>query len=133
MNFNNYTIKTQEVVQQAVQLALQHDQQAVENAHLLKALLDIDENVTPFILKKLSINENMLTSALAKIIQSYPKVQGGEPHLSSNANQSLAYATNYMNELKDEFVSIEHLLLGLVKNTNDATSQLMRDAGFTGF
>ncbi|MEQ1734112.1 MAG: ATP-dependent chaperone ClpB [Bacteroidia bacterium] len=131
MNFNNYTIKTQEVVQQAVQLALQHDQQAVENAHVLKALLAIDENVTPFILKKLSVNENMLTSALAKIIQSYPKVQGGEPHLSKNANQSLAYATNYMNELKDEFVSIEHLLLGLVKNTNDATSQLMRDAGFT--
>ncbi len=130
MNLKNYTIKAQEVVQQAVQLALQNEQQIIENAHLLKALLTTDENLTPYVMKKLGVNSNMLTASLDKIIQSFPKVQGGEPHLSTNANQTLAYATNYMTELNDEFISTEHILLALVKHGADSTSQLMRDTGF---
>ncbi len=128
MNLNNYTIKSQEAIQQAIQLATVNGQQAIETGHILKAILDTDENVTPFILKKLNINQNTFTKLVDSVLNSYPKVSGGQPYLSNAANQALAKASSYLKEYKDEYVSIEHLLLGLL-NAGDSTSNLMKDAG----
>jgi ATP-dependent Clp protease ATP-binding subunit ClpB len=130
MNLNNFTIKSQEAVQQAVQLATVNGQQAIENGHLLKGILEVDENVTPFILKKLNVNTQMFTKALDKIIEGYPKVSGGQPYLSNNANQAVAKASTYLKEFGDEYVSIEHLLLAIL-TTKDTISQLMKDNGVT--
>lgn len=128
MNLNNFTIKSQEAVQEAMQLATINGQQAIENGHLLKGILAIDENVTPFILKKLNVNTVMFTKALDKIVEGYPKVAGGQPYLSNHTNQALAKATNYLKEFGDEYVSIEHLLLGILVS-KDTISQLMKDNG----
>src|SRR4051812_20501495 len=129
MNLNNFTIKSQEAIQQALQLATIEGNQAIENGHILKAIMEIDENVTPFILKKLSVNESVFAKTLESILRSYPKVSGGQPYLSSSANQTIAKATNYLKEFKDEYVSIEHLLLGLLAS-GDTVSGMMKDAGF---
>ena len=129
MNLNNYTIKSQEAIQQAVQLATVNGQQAVEPAHILKAVLEIDENVTPFILKKLNVNPQSFEKMVDSVINSLPKVSGGsQPYLSSASNQALAKASTFLKEYKDEYVSIEHLLLGLI-NSGDSTANLMKDAG----
>ncbi|MFL5763776.1 MAG: ATP-dependent chaperone ClpB [Bacteroidia bacterium] len=130
MNLNNYTIKSQEAVQQAVQLATINGQQAIETGHLLKGLLETDEHVTPFILKKLNVNTQLLSKSLDAIIDTYPKVSGGQPYLSSNANQVIAKASSYLKEFGDEFVSIEHLLLAIL-SVKDNTSQLLKDNGVT--
>jgi len=130
MNLNNFTIKSQEAVQQAVTLATINGQQAVENGHILKAILEIDENVTPFILKKLGINEQVFSKTLDSIVNSYPKVSGGQAYLSNGANQTVAKATSYLKEFKDEFISIEHLLLGILAS-NDTVSKMMKDLGIT--
>jgi ATP-dependent Clp protease ATP-binding subunit ClpB len=129
MNLNNFTIKSQEAIQQALQLATIEGNQAIENGHILKAIMEVDENVTPFILKKLSVNEAVFTKTLESILKSYPKVSGGQPYLSGAANQTIAKATNYLKEFKDEYVSIEHLLLGLLAS-GDTISGMMKDAGF---
>jgi len=128
MNLNNYTIKSQEAIQHAIQLTTVGGQQAIETGHILKAILEIDENVTPYILKKLNVNPATFTKMVDSVINSYPKVSGGQPFLSSSANQALAKASTYLKEYKDEFISIEHLLLGLI-NAGDSTSNLMKDAG----
>lgn len=128
MNLNNYTIKSQEAVQQAVQIATVNGQQAIENGHILKGILEVDENVTPFILKKLNVNTSIFSKTLDKIIESYPKVSGGQPFLSNNANQAIAKASTYLKEFGDEYVSIEHLLLALL-STKDTISQLLKDNG----
>lgn len=128
MNLNNYTIKSQEAVQQAVQIATSNGQQSIENGHILKGILEVDENVTPFILKKLNVNTSIFSKTLDKIVESYPKVSGGQPFLSNNANQAIAKATNYLKEFGDEYVSIEHLLLALLA-TKDTISQLLKDNG----
>jgi ATP-dependent Clp protease ATP-binding subunit ClpB len=128
MNLNNFTIKSQEAVQQAMQLATNNGQQVIENGHLLKGILEVDENVTPFILKKLNVNTAMFTKALDKIVESYPKVSGGQPYLSNHANQAIAKASTYLKEFGDEYVSIEHLLLAIL-STKDTISQLMKDNG----
>ena len=131
MNLNNYTIKSQEAVQQAVQLATANGQQAIENGHLLKGILDTDENVTPFILKKLNVNTQMFEKALDKIVESYPKVSGNvQPYLSGAANQAISKASTYLKEFGDEYVSIEHLLLAIL-SVKDSASQLMKDNGIT--
>jgi ATP-dependent Clp protease ATP-binding subunit ClpB len=130
MNLNNFTIKSQEAIQQAVQIATVNGQQAIENAHILKGILEVDENVTPFILKKLNVNTTVFTAALNKILESYPKVSGGQPYLSSNANQVVSKASTYLKEFGDEYVSIEHLLLALL-TTKDTVSQLLKDNGVT--
>jgi ATP-dependent Clp protease ATP-binding subunit ClpB len=130
MNLNQYTIKSQEAIQQAVTLSTQYGHQAIENGHLLKAIISVDENVVPFILKKLGINENVFSKTLDSIIQSYPKVSGGQAYLSNAANQTMAKALNYIKEFKDEYVSIEHLLLGIL-NSGDAVSAMMKDVGFS--
>ncbi len=130
MNLNNFTIKSQEAVQQAVQLATVNGQQAIENGHILKGVLEVDENVSPFILKKLNINIQLFAKTLDKIIESYPKVSGGQPYLSNTANQAIAKASTYLKEFGDEYVSIEHLLLAIL-STKDTISQLMKDNGIT--
>jgi ATP-dependent Clp protease ATP-binding subunit ClpB len=128
MNLNNFTIKSQEAVQQAVQIVTGNGQQTIENAHILRGILEVDENVTPFILKKLQVNIQNFSKALEKIIEGYPKVSGSQPVLSSNASQALTKAVNYLKEFGDEYVSIEHVLLAIL-NTKDTASQLMKDSG----
>lgn len=128
MNLNNFTIKSQEAIQQAAQIAAGNDQQAIENGHILKAILEIDENVTPFILKKLGVNQAVFSKAVDAIVNSYPKVTGGQPYLSNSANQTIGKATNYLKDFKDEYVSIEHLLLGILAS-GDSVSHLMKDNG----
>lgn len=128
MNLNNYTIKSQEAIQQAVQLATIGGQQAIETGHILKGILEVDENVTPYILKKLNVNPASFEKMVDSVIKSYPKVTGGQPYLSTAANQALAKAVGSLKEYKDEFVSIEHLLLGLI-NAGDSISNMMKDAG----
>ncbi len=130
MNFNNYTIKSQEVVQQAQQIAqgLQHQQ--IENTHIFKALLEVDENVTPFILKKLQVNTNVLPQLLNKTLESFPKVSGGQIGLSQTTAKTLTDASNIAKKMDDEYVSIEHLLIALLKN-KDTISQILKDQGVT--
>ncbi len=128
MDQNKLTIKSQEALQQAQFLATSNNQQAVENAHLLKALLEVDENVVPFLLKKSNVNLPQLTATLDTQIKSFPKVEGGNPYLSADANKSLTKAFSYLKDFKDEFVSLEHLLLGILAG-KDNTSQLLKDAG----
>lgn len=130
MNLNNFTIKSQEAIQQAVQLATINGNQAIENGHILKAILEVDENVTPFLLKKLGINAQVFERTLESIVKSYPKVSGGQPYLSNGANQTVAKANTFLKEFKDEFVSIEHLLLGILAS-GDSVAGMMKDAGFT--
>jgi ATP-dependent Clp protease ATP-binding subunit ClpB len=130
MNLNNFTIKSQEAVQQAIQLATVNGQQAIENGHILKGIFEVDENVTPFILKKLNVNTQMFVKALDKIVEGYPKVSGAQPYLSNTANQTISKASSYLKEWGDEYVSIEHLLWGML-STKDNVSQLMKDNGIT--
>lgn len=130
MNLNNFTIKSQEAVQQAVQIATVNGQQAIENGHILKGILEVDENVTPFILKKLNVNTQMFSKTLDKIVESYPKVSGAQPYLSNTANQAISKASTYLKEFGDEYVSIEHILLAIL-STKDSVSQLLKDNGVT--
>jgi ATP-dependent Clp protease ATP-binding subunit ClpB len=128
MNFNNFTIKSQEAVQRAQQIAQGFGHQQIENAHLLKGILEVDENVTPFILKKLGVNVELFNRTLDNIIQSFPKVEGGELMLSKTANKMLIDAGNIAKKMKDEYVSLEHLLLAILKSKGD-TTQLLKDNG----
>ncbi len=128
MNFKNYTIKSQEAIQQAQQIAMSMQHQAIENGHLLKAILEVDENVSPFILKKLGVNLEILKQTLERIIGGYPTVSGAEQYLSKKASQSLQQANTYLKEFEDEYVSVEHLLLGILKSGDDV-STLLKDTG----
>ena len=131
MNFNNFTIKSQEAIQQAQQIAQSLEHQQVENSHILKGIFEVDENVTPFIFKKLGVNIDLLKSLVDKTIESYSKVTGGgDTTLSRNASKMLNTAATEAKDLKDEFVSIEHLLLAIL-NTKDTTSQILKDQGVT--
>jgi ATP-dependent Clp protease ATP-binding subunit ClpB len=128
MNLNNFTIKAQEAVQKASEIASGNQQQAIETAHLLKGLLSVDENVISYLFKKLNINSNRITEVIDAQIQSFPKVSGSEIYLSSGANAALQKGLTYLKEFKDEFVSVEHLLLGLL-STGDKVSAILKDAG----
>src|SRR5699024_10857416 len=130
MNFNNFTIKTQEVIQQAQQLAHNFGHQQIENEHLFKALLMVDENVTPFILKKLGINIELFTQVLDKSLESLPKVEGGDIMFSRDAGWTLNEATNLATKMKDEYVSIEHLILAIFKSKSKV-AQMLKDQGAT--
>ena len=130
MNFNNFTIKAQEAIQQASAIAQGNQQQAIETAHLLKGLLTVDENVVSYVLKKLNINLNVLNQQLDTQIEKFPKVSGSEGYLASGANSALQKAQSYLKEFKDEFVSVEHLLLGILA-VNDNTSKMLKDQGAT--
>lgn len=128
MNFNKFTIKGQEAVQAAQQYASDLNNQAIENGHLLHGLMQADENVLPFIFSKLSINESVVKQALDSIISSYPKVEGGSQHLSRHAGDALSKAEKAAKEFGDEFVSLEFILVGILK-TKDQVSEMLKDAG----
>ena len=128
MNFNNFTIKAQEAVQKASEIAQGNQQQAIETAHLLKGLITVDENVISYVLKKLNVNLNTLSQKLDEDIAKFPKVSGSNIYLSSSANTALQKAQTFLKEFKDEFVSVEHVLLGILA-TNDATAKLLKDQG----
>ncbi|QKJ30388.1 ATP-dependent chaperone ClpB [Mucilaginibacter mali] len=128
MNFNNFTIKAQEAVQKASEITTGNQQQAIENAHLLKGLLLVDENVISYLLKKLNVNLNRLNEQLDQQIASFPKVSGSNVYLSSSANSALQKAQGYLKEFKDEFVSVEHILLGILAVSDKAGSAL-KDMG----
>jgi ATP-dependent Clp protease ATP-binding subunit ClpB len=130
MNTNNFTIKSQEAIQQAFQIAQGNNQQAIEPSHLLRGLLHSAENVIDFLMKKLGVNTNIFQQALEKIIESYPKVSGGEQYLSSTANQVLQKALGLAQDMGDQYVSVEHILLALLE-VKDSTSRLMKDNGIT--
>lgn len=130
MNFNNYTIKSQEALQQAQQLAQGYGHQHIENEHLYKAISHVDENVLPFILKKLNVNTTLLDQILEKELERYPKVSGAEIMLSKEAGKSLTEASIIAKNLEDEFVSIEHLLLAILKSKSKI-SQILKDQGVT--
>lgn len=130
MNFNNYTIKAQEAIQKASEIAGGNQQQAIETAHLLKALLLVDENVVSHLLKKLNVNLKHVEEELEKQISSFPKVSGSNIYLASSTNTALQKAQSYLKDFKDEFVSIEHILLGLLA-TGDKTASLLKDQGVT--
>ncbi|MES2268492.1 MAG: ATP-dependent chaperone ClpB [Bacteroidota bacterium] len=128
MNFNNFTIKAQEAVQKASEIATGNQQQAIEPAHLLKGLLLVDENVITYLLKKLNVNLNRLNETLDSQITSFPKVSGSDVYLSSAVNSALQKANGYLKEFKDEFVSVEHILLGILSGS-DKTAGALKDAG----
>ena len=116
MNFNNYTIKSQEAVQQAQQLAQSLQHQQIENEHLFKAIFEVDENVLPFLLKKLNVNVSLLQQLLDKELESFSKVSGGDIMLSREASKTLNEASIIAKKMNDEFVSIEHLILAVFKS-----------------
>ena len=130
MDFNQFTIKAQEVMQQAVKIANANNQQAVETGHILEALFEKADSITSFLLKKLDVNTSALSSALQRIISSYPKVSGGEAYLSSAANKAMLEAENQLKSFGDQYVSVEHLLIGIFK-CGDQVSQLLKDSGIT--
>ncbi|MCF1422718.1 ATP-dependent chaperone ClpB [Mangrovimonas futianensis] len=130
MNFNNYTIKSQEAVQQAQQLAQGFGHQQIENEHLFKAILEVDENVLPFILKKLNVNTSILEQALDKQLESFSKVSGGDIMLSREASKTLNEASIIAKKMNDDFVSIEHLILAVFKS-NSKIGQMLKDQGVT--
>ena len=130
MNLNNFTIKAQDAVQQAVQLATQNGQQAIEAVHLLKGVIMTGESVTNFIFQKLGVNIQNLNRVLDAQISSLPKVSGGEPYLSSEANAVLQKAIGYSSKMGDQYVSLEPIILALFTEKSTA-SQILKDAGMT--
>ncbi|WP_327019398.1 ATP-dependent chaperone ClpB [Croceibacter atlanticus] len=130
MNFNNYTIKSQEAIQQAQQLAQEMGHQQIENEHIFKAIATVDENVTPFLLKKLNINVPLFTQILDKEIESFPKVSGGDIMLSREAGKAVNEASSIAKKMNDEYVSIEHLILAIFKS-NSKIAQILKDQGAT--
>ena len=130
MNFNNFTIKSQEAVQQAVNLVQSRGQQAIEPEHLLAGVLKVGENVTNFIFQKLGINGQQIETVLNKQIASLPKVSGGEPYLSRDANEVLQKAVEFSKSLGDEYVSLEAIILALL-NVKSTVSTILKDAGVT--
>ncbi|WP_165041045.1 ATP-dependent chaperone ClpB [Dysgonomonas sp. ZJ709] len=130
MNFNNFTIKSQESIQKAIEIVKEKNQQAIEPAHILMATIMTGENIVNFLFQKLGTNTGHLTSLLSKEIDLYPKVSGGEPYLSRESNAALDKAVDYAKKMGDQYVSIEHVLLGLLSEKSSA-SQLLKDAGIT--
>ncbi|WP_300725239.1 ATP-dependent chaperone ClpB [uncultured Bacteroides sp.] len=130
MNFNNFTIKSQEAVQEAVNLVQSRGQQAIEPEHLLASVLKVGENVTNFIFQKLGINGQQIATVLDKQIASLPKVSGGDPYLSREANEVLQKAVGFSKELGDEYVSLEAILLALL-NVKSTAGTILKDAGMT--
>ncbi len=130
MDFNKFTIKTQEAIQRGQQIAMEHGQQTVENAHLMKAVFDVDENILPFILKKLGVNVSIFEQALDREILSYPKVEGGNMNFSRYSAETLNRAVTMLKEWGDDYVSLEHLIMALFKS-GDSISRMMKDNGVT--
>ncbi len=130
MNFNNLTIKAQEAIQQAQQIAQSYGHQQIENEHIFKAILEVDENVTPFLLQKLDVNVALLQQILDSTLTSFPKVSGGNVMLSREATKTLNEASIVAKKMNDEFVSIEHLVLAIFKSSSKI-AQILKDQGVT--
>ncbi|MBP1840194.1 ATP-dependent chaperone ClpB [Formosa algae] len=130
MNFNNYTIKSQEAIQRAQQIAQEFGQQSLENEHVFKAISEVDENVLPFILKKLNVNINILKQALDKQIESFPKVTGAEIMASRELSTALNEASSIAKKMNDEYVSVEHLIIAIFKSKSKI-AQMLKDQGVT--
>lgn len=130
MNFNNFTIKSQEAVQQSVQLVTQNGQQAIEAVHLLKAVIMTGESITNFLFQKLGVNQQNVMKVVDAQIASLPKVSGGEPYLSGEANAILQKAIDYSSKMGDQYVSLEPIILALFTEKSTA-SQILKDAGVT--
>ena len=130
MNINIFTIKSQEALQQAQLLAQSYGQQQIENEHLLKAIFEVDENVAPFLLKKLNVNVPLFEQILDSTIQSFPKVSGGTLQLSRDANSTLNEAEIIAKKMNDDYVSIEHLILAIFKSKSKV-AQILKDQGVT--
>lgn len=128
MNFNNFTIKAQTVVQEAIQLAQSKSQQSIETSHLLKSLLKVGSDVTNFIFGKTGINTGTLETTIDQIVESFPKVKGGEPYLSRESNNVLQRAIDFSQKEGDQYVSLEFILLALLTEKSDAAT-LLKDAG----
>ncbi|OYX28574.1 MAG: ATP-dependent chaperone ClpB [Flavobacteriales bacterium 32-35-8] len=130
MNLNNYTIKSQEAIQQAQQIAQSYGHQQIENEHLFKGIFEVDENVLPFLLKKLNVNIVVLEQALDKQLESFPKVSGGELLLSREAGKTLNEAAIIAKKMNDDYVSVEHLIIAIFKS-NSKIAQMLKDQGVT--
>lgn len=130
MNIHKFTIKSQEALQQAQQIAQNYGQQQLENEHLFKGIVEVDENVTPFLLKKLNVNIELFKKILESTIQSFPKVSGGDIMFSRDASTTLNEAEIIAKKMNDEFVSIEHLLLAILKSKSKV-AQILKDQGVT--
>jgi len=130
MNLNNFTIKSQEAIQKAFEIAQGFNHQAIEPAHILKGVLEQTENITGYLLRKLGVNPSTFDAVLDRMLESYPKVSGGEPYLSSISNKVLQKAMEFSKGMGDQFVSIEHILLGLI-TAGEQVGQMMKDAGMT--
>ncbi|MEM6319694.1 MAG: ATP-dependent chaperone ClpB [Bacteroidota bacterium] len=128
MNLNNITLKTQEALQRAQQLALEKEHQSIEVGHLLQGMFEVDENVTPYIFKKLSANLPAVRQALAAIVNGYPTQSGGGQYLSRPANEAVQRAGTFLKEFGDEYIALEHLLLGILR-VSDPVAQLLKDSG----
>ncbi len=128
MNFEKFTIKSQEALQKSAEIAMAKQQQAIEPGHILKAILETDENVSNYLFKKLNVSETILHNKLEDLLNSYPHVQGQQPYLSSASNTVLQNAEKELREFKDEFIAVEHLLLALLAS-KDKVSSVLRDAG----
>ena len=130
MNLNNLTIKSQDALARAQQNALANKQQVMEVAHILQGILEVDESVTPFIFKKLGIQPNVIRQTVDAQVSSFPKVSGGQPYLARTAAEVVTKANTFLKEFGDEYVAIEHLLLGII-SVNDPISRLLKDSGVT--
>ncbi len=130
MNLKNLTIKSQEALQQAQQIAHSYENKQIENEHLIKGILEVDENVTPFILKKLNVNVELFKKIVDSTLQSFPKVSGGDVMLSREAMHALNEAGTIAKKGNDEFISIEHLLLAIFKSKSKV-AQILKDQGVT--
>lgn len=128
MNFNNFTIKAQEVVQHAIEVATANHNQIIEPGHLLQGLFSQSENVVGFLLRKLGVNVPTIERNLQQIIDKYPKVTGGEPSLSNYSNRALQKAIDYSKKLGDQYVSVENILLGIL-DVGDSVAKLLKDNG----
>ena len=129
MNFEKFTIKSQEAIQKSAEIATSYQHQAIEPGHLLKAILETDENVTTYLTKKLNVNKTLLDTKLQEVLNSYPKVSGQQPYLSAASSNVLQNAEKELKEFKDQYIAVEHLLLALLV-TKDKVASFMKDAGF---
>ncbi len=130
MNFNNLTIKSQEALQRAQQVAMGQQNPSIELGHLLKGVLEVDDGVAPYIFKKLGINLNAVTLTLESIVASYPTGASGNQYLSRPATEAIQKASLLLKEFGDEYVALEHLLLGII-SVKDTVAQMLKDAGAT--
>ncbi len=130
MNFNNFTIKAQEAVQKAIDLAQANGQQMIEPGHVLKGVMLVGENVTNYLFQKLEVNIRLLEAGLDKQIESYPRVSGGDPMLSRETNSVFQKANDFASKMGDQYVSLEHLLLALVSEKS-TISDLMKSQGIS--